>query len=488
MSKMAGQFMGGMKWTSISTVTITVVQLIQFALLARLLTPEDYGLMGMIMVVILFSNVFTDMGISSAIIHKQDTSKEQLSSLYWLNLFAGFVVFVILNLIIPLISDFYNEVRLNELLRVVSFMFIIIPFGQQFQYLLQKNLKFNILAKIEMTSIIIGSITAIILATLGFGVWSLVWGQISTAVIKSVNLVIVGYRQWRPRIRFKRNDLKGYLSFGLYQMGSRTVNYFASNIDYLLIGRFLGSEALGLYTLAYQLIVIPVTKINPIITKVAFPVFSLNQHDNKVLTKGFIQMSKALSYITFPILIGLIATAEIFVPVVFGEKWNDAIIIIQILSLLGILRVLMNPNGSVLLAKGRADLGFKWDLFVALINGVAILSIVQQGVTYVASVYVAVSALNFILGRKLLDYVFELKAAPYFKALAYPALSSTLMGLGVYGTWFLLKSVDIVPSWFSLVPLVILGVLLYIGLTLLFDRETIRQIKSLILKKKGKVI
>lgn len=484
MNNVTKLFLGGMKWTGLSTIVVTVVQLLQFALLARLLSQEDFGLMGMIMVVIVFSQVFTDMGISSAIIYRQDLNKKHLSSLYWLNMLAGIIVFLILLLIIPYIADFYNEPKLNELLFYIAFIFLITPLGQQFQFLMQKELRFNSLAKIEIVSVLLGSTSAVLLAIYGYGVWSLVWGQIITNSVKSLLLMIYGWKNWRPAFRFKFDDLKGYISFGAYQMGSRSVNYFASNIDYILIGRFLGTEALGIYSLAYQLIVIPVTKINPVITKVAFPVFSLNQKNDDVINQGFIQMTKMLSFVTFPILIGLIAVSDILVPVVFGTKWEDAVPIIQILSILGLLRVLMNPNGSVLLAKGRADLGFIWDLGVAVLNGLVIFIVVKQGVLAVAIAYVAVSFINFILGRKLLNYVTRLKAGDYFLSLKVPSIISILMALIVYSMVLLSIQFSLQPSWFLLIGLVVIGGLSYVLLAAKFDKPLFNKVLGMVLKRK----
>ncbi len=486
MNNVTKLFLGGMKWTGLSTIVVTVVQLLQFALLARLLSKEDFGLMGMIMVVIVFSQVFTDMGISSAIVHRQDLNKKHLSSLYWLNILAGIAVFAILLLIIPYIADFYNEPKLKELLFYIAFIFLITPLGQQFQFLMQKELKFNSLAKIEIVSVVLGSTSAVLLAILDYGVWSLVWGQIITNSVKSLLLMTYGWKTWRPALRFKGEDLKGYISFGAYQMGSRSVNYFASNIDYILIGRFLGTEALGIYSLAYQLIVIPVTKINPVITKVAFPVFSLNQKNDEIINQGFIQMTKMLSFVTFPILIGLIAVSDILVPVVFGAKWIDAVPVIQILAVLGLLRVLMNPNGSVLLAKGRADLGFMWDLGVAIINGLAIYLVVNQGVLAVAIAYVAVSFINFILGRKLLHHVTKLKAGDYFRSLRVPAIISILMAIIVYLLVLLSVQIGLQPSWVLLIVLVLIGALSYVFLAAQFDKSLFNKVISMVLKRKAK--
>lgn len=340
----------------------TALQFVTLAVLARLLSPSDFGLMGMVMVVIGFAQAFADMGISNAIIHRQDVLKEHLSSLYWLNIVAGAILVCLICAVIPLIVGFYREPRLHKLLYLSALIFLITPFGQQFQVLLQKELNFTGLAKIEIATSMVNAAVAIALALSGFGVYSLIWGQLAAASGKVLMLWGMGWRNWRPGLHFSTRDLKGYLSFGLYQMGERTMNYLNTNLDYLLIGSMFGAKSLGYYTLAYNLVVKPAMLINPVITKVAFPIFSRMQNETDRLKKGYLRVGQLLSTVNFPLMGGLAVVAPVLVPVIFGDQWLPSIILVQILTIVGLLRSTGNPVGSLLLAKGRADLGFKWNL------------------------------------------------------------------------------------------------------------------------------
>lgn len=460
----------GVKWTATSTVITTGLHFIQLIILARLLGPSAIGLMGMIMVVIGFSQAFSDMGISNAIIHRQDATKKQLSSLYWLNLFAGIIVFIILILITPLVVSFYQEPKLTELMHWAALVFIIIPFGQQFQVLLQKELRFNTLAKIEVTSSVSGTMTTIVFALLGFGVISIVWGQVVNSFIKMLNLVILGWGSWRPQLHFKMSDLEGYLSFGLYQMGERTINYFNSNLDYIVIGRFLGPEALGYYTLAYNIIILPVSKINPIITKVAFPVFSKIQTQDEKLKKGYLKVLNILSYINFPIFFGLSVTAYLFVPIIFGNEWMQSILLIQILAFVGLLRSTGNPVGSLLLSKGRADLGFKWNLFlmVTQIPGILI-GLWLGGVIGVAVAFLILqiifSIFNYIiLIRRLLKPCLR----DYILSMWKPLWMSMVMAISVSAISFIFTFEN---NILLLTIQVIIGILVYMLLSFIFIND-----------------
>jgi len=470
MQSLKQQAISGVKWTGASTIFIGLIEFIKFAVLARLLSPSDFGLMGMLVVIMGFAQAFADMGVSNAIIHKQNTTEEQLSSLYWLNIFIGALLFLILCVANPLIVRFYKEPRLGHLIFWVALIFPITSLGQQFQILLQKKLKFSKLSRIEVISVILGSITAILLAVKGQGVLSLIWGQIATATIKSLLLIRFSGKKFPPAFRFEKKDLRDYLSFGLYQMGERNVNYLSSNIDYLLIGRFLGADALGIYTLAYKLITVPLMKITPILTRVAFPVFSKKQTDNASINRGYLAIIKILSFIVFPSLIGLSVTAPIFVPVIYGTNWARTVPVIQILAIVGMIKATGSLSGSVLLAKGRADITFIWNFIVCITNFFVFWIAARRGLLTVAWSWVGLSIFYFICGRWMLYKVIGLKWKNYLSALMNPALMSLIMGIAVYIVYLVCLSNEL-NNLVSLIILVTFGIIVYSSLVMLFERS-----------------
>ena len=433
------QAISSVKWSSASMGTITFLQLLTLAVLARLLSPSDFGLMGMIMVVIGFAQAFADMGISNAIIHRQDATKDQLSSLYWLNILAGVIVFCLIFSSTPLVVKFYHEPRLSNLLYLTALIFLITPSGQQFQILLQKELKFDVLAKIEVTTAVTNSTVAIGFALTGFGVYSIIFGQLVAASIKVVLLFSAVCQQWRPSFHFAERDIRSYMSFGLYQIGERSINYLNSNLDYLLIGNMLGASALGYYTLAYNLIIKPSTMINSVITKVAFPVFSLIQNETEKIRRGYLKVIQLLSAVNFPMMVGLAVVAPVAIPVIFGEQWMPSIILTQILTIVGLLRSTGNPVGSLLLAKGRADLGFKWNLCLTatqipgLYLGIKLYGAVGAAITF--SILMAFySIFNYrILLRSLLGPCFREYINSMWPSLrASGIMTCTVLTIGIF--------------------------------------------------------
>lgn len=368
------QALGGVKWTTLSMIVVTVTQLLQLMILARFLSPAEFGLMAIMMVVIGFSRAFMDMGISNAIIHRQQISHTQLSSLYWLNIFSGFVLFGIVILLAPFIAGFYEEPGLVEPLFWLSSVFIIVAIGNQYRILCQKELQFNLMAKVEMGAAVVSLAVAVILAVNGFGVYALVWGMLAQATVSSLAFLLIGLKiHHRPGLVYHHKELQGFYSFGLYQMGERSINYISAHIDKLLIGKFVGMEATGFYNMAWQLIIFPLSKINPVINKVAFPVYAKVQDDSEALNRYYTLTVRSLSLVTVPILAFLSLYSSDVVLVVFGEGWETTATLVALLGIIGILKALGNPGGAIILALGYANIGFWWNVFWATVVSLGIL-------------------------------------------------------------------------------------------------------------------
>lgn len=465
------------KWTGVSMVVVAILQFITLATLARYLAPSDFGLMGMIIVIMGLAQAFADMGISNAIIHRQDATSEQLSSLYWLNIIAGVIVFFAIYALSPLVAIFYQEPRLINLLYLTAVIYLITPFGQQFQMLLQKNLFFNTLAQIEMVTALVNFVVSVSAAIVGLGVYSLIFGQLAGTFFRVALLCFVGWRDWRPSFHFAKHDLKGYLSFGFYQMGERTVNYLSANMDYIIIGHFLGSTALGFYTLAYQIITFPLTKLNPVITKVMFPVFSKIQNDHESFRKGYSKVIHYIALITFPMLFGLFIVAPEFISLFFGEKWMISVPVLQILCLVGLFKSLGNPVGAVLLAKGRADIGFYWNLFTMIIFSIAVVIGVRWGINGVAVSILLLQLPFLLIIQHIVNQVINLKMTQYLKLLITPLVCSLTMLAGIF---LLQKVIGEDDAKLVFMASVMAGIFIYVTAYYIKDKESFWNVVSLI--------
>lgn len=445
----------GAKWTTASTVAVTTIQFFQLTIVARLLSPADFGLMAMVMAVLGFAQIFTDMGIGGAVIHRQENSPNELSSLFWLNVAAGAVVFLLLVAATPLVVSAFDEPRLGSLLPTVAVLFLISSYGQLFQLLLQKELQFAMLARIELFSAAAGAAVAIGCAIEGFGVYSLAFGQLAMASVTTVCAAAIGWHDWRPTFHFRTHDIRPYLRFGLFQLGNRGVNFLVSRVDQVIVGTTLGASTLGLYNLAWNLAVMPATKINPILTRVAFPVFAKVQLDNERLKRGYLTLVWLLATTNGPILVGGAVVAGSLIPLVFGAQWAPMVPLFQILAFVGLSRSIVNPVGTLVLAKGQPDLEFKLNVWFLILQIPAVYLGVQIG--GIAGVAWVVLALQ--LADLTLAYVFLMRPLigpclrEYVSSVAVPLATSLAMAVVVM----------LVPRLMHGSPLLVLTIQIAIG-------------------------
>lgn len=423
----------GIKWTSLSSIVGAGSQLLQLVILAWYLSPEDFGLMAIALVAIGFSQIFLDLGISNAIIHQQDITKKELDTLYILNIGSGITIFCVLFVLAPFLAAFYEEPELISVIRWVSFSFIIQPFGQQFLVLLKKELQFNEIAKRDILSKAVSLIVAVAFAVNEGGVYSLVFGNLSAAVASTALLLFVGLKYHRPSLFFKFCLVKESVKFGLFQMGENFINYFNTQFDSILIGKLLGIEALGIYEVAKNLAMRPAMIINPIIVQVTFPLLAKMQHDTASVKRTYLKTIKYLASINFPVYTFIFAFAEPLVLLLFGDKWIAAVPILRILSLYGMFRSTGNPVGALLLARGRADLGFYWNFCLFFLIPICIyfgstFGIIGTALTLLAlQVFLLVPAWAFLI-KKSCNASFK----EYFGQMKTPFLLSILQSISYF--------------------------------------------------------
>ncbi len=427
------QAISGVKWTTISAILNNVLQLLQLAILARLLNPKDFGLIAIAMVVMGFISTFADLGISNAIIHRQNINKNELSSLYWLNVITGFVMFFITLAVSPFIAKFYKEPEVTNVIVLLSLTFIIQSFSQQFLLLLQKELRFKEIARIEIINKIFSFIVSVYLAYIGYGVYSLVYGYLASSLVMTLQFLPIGLKEFRPSLRFKVDDIRSFLSFGAYQIGERTINYFNYNIDTILIGKLIGMESLGIYNIAKQIVMRSAMVFNPIVTRVTFPAMAKVQNDIIVLKNAYLKIVKYLSSINFPVYAFIFVFAHEIIYILFGPKWQDTVIIIQILSIWAAWRSTANPVGTLILARGRADLGFWWNLMVIFYVSITIFISSHWGVIGIAvGLNINLATLLYPAWKFLINPLCGARFWEYHKEILKPAGIAILGGVVGY--------------------------------------------------------
>lgn len=407
--------LSGGKWTSIESGYTALLQLIRLYILTKLLIPSDFGLMAMGMIVIGFSRLFANFGLSAAIIYKKNITNKQLSSLYCFNILVGLVICFIVFFSSEIIAEYvFQESRLVPVLQIIGFVFIISSFSTQYSALLKKHLKFTELAKINIISLTAGFTITLVLAYLGKGVYALVYGLIAESILGSLLSIIAGRQFHIPRLYFKLSEIKYYLSFGGYQFGQQMISYLREEGDSLIIGAFLSVETLGVYSVAKQLVIKPIRLIRSIYAKMAFPVYS-NIQDQKQLNQWVISIFKLMMALLLPIMGLLIVFPDIIITYFYGSNWDEATVLIRLLAILFSLRILRDTFGPLLISRGKVKIAFYYNLVFSTIAIAVMLIAIRYSINYVLYGLIAIEILlmqplNFIyimnpvLGLKLKEY------------------------------------------------------------------------------------
>jgi O-antigen/teichoic acid export membrane protein len=474
----------GVKWTTVSTATTVLLQILQLVVLGRLLDSSAFGLMGMVLVIVGFADLFMDMGISNAIIQRQDISKKELSSLYWLNVMAGVLIAAIIWCLSSVIADLFQEPKVSDLVKWVALIYFITPLGQQYRALLQKELRFNLISKAEMLSAVLGVGVSVVAAFDGKGVMSLIWGQLMIAIVKTVIFIGSGIKYHKPDLHFRFSETKRFLSFGIYQTGESVLNYFNSKVDSVVIGRTLGSVALGYYTMPFNIIIMPSTKINPILTRVLFPLFSKMQGDKERLKQNFFKLLTLVSLVNFPIFFGLFVTAPLFIPVIFGDKWMNSIHLLQLLCGVGLLRSVGNPIGSLLMATGQVNISFHFNALKMFtqIPGIIIGAYVG-GLTGVAVAYLILQVFYTALSYRYMIYrAVGPSLSEYIQSFIPGAIASTIMGIVV---WLIGRILTPLTDVYQLLAEIVIGAITYAVMMMFSQNEVAVELKEMVRKKLG---
>lgn len=457
--------MNGGKWITISTVISTVFQFVQVAVLARLLAPADFGVVGVSNLIIGFFGVFANLGFSNSIIYKQESNRTVLSTLYWLNMLVGVFIFVVIQFTAPAIVSFYSEPKLERVLQLSSCYFLIVYFGQLYMFLLEKELRFKSVAAIDITGTVIGTISTVGLAYNGFEELSLIIGQLVSQTIKSALQIILGRPLFVPAFRFTINKVQEHLRFGIFNLGDGILGFVQSNADNFFIGSILGVKMLGYYTLAYQLAVFPIIRLNPIILQVAYPILAKMQDDNEGLKRAYLKILDVLTFCNLPLLAGLFITAESLVPLIYGPNWSETTHLIQIFVFVGLFSCLGHPLFTLAFTKGKPNLLFYLNLATLVVKIPLVYFIGNAyGITGIALSFVLVTLFNLVLNFWVVHFLVGDFLNLFLKNFIQPLLFCVVMVAVIA----LYKSVIGHEGIIHTSMQIALGGATYVGLTLAF--------------------
>ena len=476
---MVNKTVSGVWWVGVARIVRILSQLVVTLILANLIAPDAFGVMSMAVVFTGILTLIGDFGFGAALIQRTTIEHIQIESCLWLNVVLGFCLTGITVLIAPLAGQFYQNDLVISILYVLSINFPILSLGAIQAALLEREFSFHIVSIAEILASSIAALIAVACALSGAQIWSLVIWQLCQTVIRT-GIVWWG-SAFRPRGKFSWFSVKDLLRFSTELLGFNIVNYFARNIDYILIGRFLDASSLGLYTMAYNIMLFPISNLTSVLSRVLFPALSRKQNDLADFRQGYLQAVTAIAVISFPLMTGMYVIAKDFVPLLLGKKWVPIVSVIQMFVWVGIIQSLLSLNGTVYIALGYTRLRFWIGLLFSTISVIGIVIGLSYGSIHTTALgYTIASTILMLPGSVIPLKLMKLPIKDFLAQIYSIALSSIVMAVIVFlvDFWILRSYSD---AYMALFLQVLLGMVTYCGLQILMNRATVIALYKLLI-------
>ncbi|MCW3001747.1 MAG: flippase family protein [Conexibacter sp.] len=456
-----GQVFRGLAWKALSQIVGQGGRLAVAVVLARLLSPRDFGLAGMVLVFSSLVLVFSDMALGAALVQRKALSENDRATAFWTSVAAG-VLFTLIGVAVAgPVAHFYGEPDVRLLLVVLSSTFLISSIATTHEALLVRDMQFRAVELRVMVGMLCGAAAGVTTAVMGGGPWAIIAQQIATALVTTA--LIVKRSPWRPSLHFSRAALRDLGSFSGFVLGHRLLYYVHRNADNLLIGRFVGAAGLGVYSLAYNVMLIPFSRIAGPVQQVMFPAFSRIQDQPERIAELWIRATRVVGAISIPALCGLVVVAPDFVPVVFGDRWRDAVPLIQTLAWVGLLQSLQTLNTEILQARNRTATIFRFSLGFFVAHLTAFIIGLHWGVEGVAVAYAISSTLVEPIFTWLTARAVGISPLRLLSSMFGVIQAAVVMGAAVYvlRAWLLEAGVGDLPR---LALCVLAGAVIYLPL------------------------
>lgn len=477
MSDLNNKTINSVMWSGIERFSVQGIQFLLSFVVARQLSPSDYGLMAMLAIFMALAQTFIDSGFSNALIQKQNRTNTDFSTVFYFNIVVGCLLYIILILSSSIISNFYRQPLLTDIIYWVGLNFIVNSFATVQRAKLIINLDFKRQALISLIAVIISGGVAVYMAYNGTGVWTLV---VQSLLLNIINTVLLwGSAHWHPSLVFSLKSFKELFGFGSKLLAGGLLHTIYMNLYTLIIGRFFTSADLGYYNRSYTLTQYPSSNIALILSRVLYPIECQMQNDDKKLQEKFYLFIKLTSFVVFPLMIGLSVLAEPFIRIVLTDKWIGAVPFVQIMCFAYMWNPIMQMNWDLLNVKHRSDYSLKSEVIKKVIAFVILFASIPFGIKVMCIGLVLYSFADMFIvtlyTKKILPYISFKKE---FIAL-YPIFFQALfMGACVY-----LVNILILNEWIRLLGGALLGILVYVGIAFLLKRNELFLIRKIIYDK-----
>ncbi len=435
-----------LKWNAINQMVTQMFTLGIGILLMRLIEPEEFGLLGMVAVFTGFMNVIANFGLATSLIQKKEVDELDKSTIFYVNLVVGIFLTLLLFFSSTYIAKFYNTPELTRIAKYLSILFTTQAFGMIPSTMLRREMNYRLMFFMNLFASVTSGSLAIYLALHDFGVWTLVYQQLTASILTTVVLWYI--IRWYPKLIFSYDRLKQHMGFSLPLFGTNTLNYWSRNADNLLIGKFLGAGALGMYSKAYALMMLPLTKISSVISSVMLSSFSLIQDDKERIKTIYLKISRVIAFITFPMMGILFVVAKPLVAFAFGDKWMGIVDLLKILSFVGALQSIVVLNGNIFISQGKTIILFKVRIITNILTILAFLIAIQFGINAVAIAYLITNVIIFLPVQKVISTIIDLTIKEFLINLQTHFISLIVL---VFANIFLLKHIDTYPDFIQII-------------------------------------
>lgn len=473
------QAINGAIWTYAQQFGTQIISFAVSIFLARILLPEEFGLIGMIAIFMGIGNTLFDGGMTSSLIRCDNLEDSDYSTVFIFNLLVSIGVYCIIFFAAPFIADFYKQPALTSITRIYSLSFVFSAFGSVQNTILTKSMNFKKQALLTVPALLISSLVALIMAMKDYGVWSLVGMTIVNAFLLSCILWISS--SWKPSLVFSKYKFKEHFNYGYKLTLSGVLDIVFTNIYQILIGRFFTASVVGYYTRANQLMMMPVGNVSTALNKVAFPLFAQLQNDEERLRNAYKRIMLLVLFIINPIIILMLVLAKPLTVFLFTEKWLPMIPIFQVICLSGLLYPLHLYNLLILQVKGRSDLFLKLEVIKKILLTIVIFvsfyfglygllwgQLIFSILALFINTYFAGKMINYSTKRQLLDML------PLFLIVIFVGISIYILDVNLFNNLMIFS---------RLMSGTVTGLLLYLGLSYLLKINSLLEIKNIILRK-----
>lgn len=469
----------GLRWTAGGRLASQLFTWAVTLVVIRLLTPSDYGLLSMATIFVQFLQLTAEIGLGPAIVQAKQIEERQLKQIFGLILLINIGLCLLLFLLAPLIASFFSESRLTAVVQVMGLQFLALAITVIPKSLLERSMDFKRSAILDVGATLLGGVVTLLMALGGFGVWALVWGSLVGAIYKAIAINLVAPFFQLPSFRF--DGTARLLLFGGNVTAARLLWFFYSQADVFIVGKLLGKDLLGIYSVSMHLAGLPVQRISGIINQVAMPAFAKLQHDPLLAGAHFLKAARLMLFAVFPVLWGMSAVAPELVGLVMGENWSSAVLPLQLLTLLMPLRMLSNMLPSLTQGLGRPDIALGNLVSASIIMPVAFFIGAGWGVVGVACAWLLAFPLVFLGNLYRALPLAGLKVRTLLASLAGAFAASLLMYAAVYFTRLSM------PDWALVVRLpmlIAIGALAYVAASWWLNRTTFVEMLAMLRGKK----